>query len=494
MAPKLPALFKKRARIDAIGFDLSDDYAKIAHVKLAGLKREVAGLASREVRGASDDDIAAFVRQAIVGFKVTDPAASVMVPLHTIITRSIEIPSKDPEEIREIVSLQASRHTPYSRSEIIIDTLDLGVVRESYTKVLLVIVPRDIVMRHTRILEKAGLDPEKVFFPPEAIAYACAKILGNEGSDEAVAIVHMDATFTSFLVIRRGRLLFMRGIAIGADHLLEEKEIYGDRFVDELGKSLESYLNDEAGPKPSLLLLTGVVAEVTELDDFFRETLNMPIKHQTYFQHFSISREAKAVASGSRQVSFFNVVAPLLLHDRLKLNLVTEEQKLKIHLERRGRDMIKLGVLVMVLLAAVFGFFTEKVFFRREYLRQITERYAKVREDAKQLEGLFAKTQLVKGYLARRGNSIECLSVLYDVLPPDVRLASLKYEQGEKFTAKGTSRTMASAFSFVSNLERSAKFKGVKTKYVTTRMEEGADVADFEIQMMIVNETEGESA
>ena len=66
-------------------------------------------------------------------------------------------------------------------------------------------------------------------------------------------------------------------------------------------------------------------------------------------------------------------------------------------------------------------------------------------------------------------------------MPGDVRLSAVRYEEGTKFTVKGSSNTMASVFTFVTSLEKSQKFGGVKTKYVTSRSEGGLDMADFEI-------------
>ena len=484
---KLPVQPRK-AENDLLGFDIGDDLIKIAHIKVSSLRREVQNLLSGEIRGLTDDEISALIKDALGRLGLGRARAYLMVPLQAVITRSIEIPSLDPEEIREIVNLQASRHTPYSRAEIIIDTLTVGTVRDSYTKVLLVIVPKDIVARQTRILEKAGLKPEKVFFPPEALTQAFSKILQNESSDRVTVVVHMDATFTAFMVIQRSKLLFMRGISVGADQLLQERDVYADRFTDELQKSLESYTSDEAGPLPAEMILTGAVAENTDLDDLFAEALSIPIRHQTYFQTFSITDRAKQVAETSKRISFFSVIAPVLLFDRLKADLVTEERKLRMHLERRARDIMTTAVLSLILLILVFSLFVEKLYFRTQYLEKLQARYRPVREDARSLEQIFAKTQLIKGYLLNRGMSIETLSELYDALPMEVRIASVKYENGKNFTAKGTSRTMSAAFSFVSNLEKSKRFQNVKTKYVTTRSEDGQDVADFEITALIENE------
>ncbi|HTL71272.1 MAG TPA: PilN domain-containing protein [Candidatus Eisenbacteria bacterium] len=478
-------LVPKNANQDIVGIDLSEERLKIVHVHATQLRREVAGLASHEVRGLSEEDVAALIKKTLAGFGLgANARAFLTIPLNYIITRTIEIPSRDPAEIREIVNLQASRHTPYSRSEIIIDLMNLGTVRDSYTKVLLVIVPKDVVVRQIRILETVPLRLEKVFFAPEGVCQACSKILGD--ADEAVTgIVHMDETFTMFQVVQRGRILFIRGISIGAGQLLDEKDIYADRFVEELEKSLESYIGDELGPMPSKLILTGVLSDTSDLDDLFTETLHIPLKKQAYYNYFAISAPARQTAQSARRVSFFDVIASTLLFDRMKVDLTSDERKLKLQLEQRGRQMVVTGVLTMLVLSLLFAVCLSKIYFRGAYLTKLTARYRPALEEAKSLELAYAKTQAVKDHLATRGRSIGALTELYDTLPRDVRLADIKYEEGQKFSVKGTSSTMASVFAFVTNLERSNQFKSVKTKYVNSRNENGADVADFEITAQI---------
>ena len=141
---------------DLLGFDIGEETVKIVHVKVSKLGREVVNLASIEARGLPEPEIAKAVQKTIAAFGVKNPRGFLTVPMQTVISRTIEVPSQDPAEIREIVNLQASRHTPYARSEIIVDTLILGLARENYTRVLLVIAPREAVVRATGILERAG--------------------------------------------------------------------------------------------------------------------------------------------------------------------------------------------------------------------------------------------------------------------------------------------------------------------------------------------------
>ncbi len=483
--PILSLIPQNRARRDLVGFDLDDDYMKIAHVRITSLKREVSHLAGREVRGMSDEDISSFIHETLETHGLKNPKAFIAVPLHLVITRSIEIPSLDPQEIREIVNLQASRHTPYTRAEIIIDMLDLGVVRESYTKVLLVIVPKEVVSRQIKIVEGAGLKLEKVFFSPEGICQAFSKIANPPSQDASFAVIHMDSAFTSFMVMQKNRILFVRGIPVGANHLLDEREMHRERFAEELQKSLESYMGDEIGPSPKVLYLTGAAAEHSELDEIFSDALNLPTRHQAYFNYFAISAEARQVASAAKRLSYFNLIAPLLLYDRMRVDLTSEEKKLKIELEHRAVQMFTTGILCMTILSLLFASFVSKLYFKNEYSKRLMARYQPVINDAKDLEFVFGKTRVIKEYLSNRGHALETLSEVYETTPPEIKLSGLHYEDEGKFAVKGTSTSMASVFGFVTNLEKSKKFNSVKTKYVTNRNDKGVDVADFEIECLI---------
>ena len=476
---------KARSRQNLVGVEVDEDHIKIAFIRQSSLRREVAAVVSRQIRGLSDDDVVVFVRQTLQDLKLKDARIYLTAPLYQLITRSIEIPSVDPVEIREIVNLQANRHTPYARSEIIVDMLIIGLVRENYTKVLLVIAPKELVNRQTQIVERAGLKLEKIFFPPEGIALACSRII-EEGSFESVtAVAHIDFSFTTFFMIQQGKILFVRGIPIGASHLVEEREIYHDRFADELQKSLEAYTSDEMGPPPKSVIATGSFGDIQALDEILTETLNVPVKRQLYYNYFSASDAAKSTMVSARQVSYFNVVSSVLLFDKMKVDLTSEEKKLQKKLEERGKEMFKTGILTLLLLSLVFAGFLTKVATKKTYLQQLTARYHPVREEAKNLEAMFSKTQGIKDFLTSRGVALETLSELYQATPLEIRLTGIKYDENGKYTIKGTSTLKASIFTFVANLEKSDVFKTVKTKYVTSRNDNGMDVADFEINCLV---------
>jgi Tfp pilus assembly PilM family ATPase/Tfp pilus assembly protein PilN len=483
--PKLKWPFGRKNR-DVLGFEIDENHLKIVHLQQKGLRREFSHAAVLSIHGLFGDGILYIIRQTIEQFQVVNPRVFLIVSLPLVITRSIEIPSQDPDEIREIVNLQASRHTPYARAEIIVDMMNLGMVRERYSKILLVIVPKESVNKNTQLIDKAGLNLEKVIFPPEAVAIVANKMMGRDADEGAYGVLHMDYAFTSFIVVESGKILFVRGIHIGANHLIEERASYIDRFQDELEKSLETYATDEVGSLPKTVLLTGVLQEISDFDDLLADTLKVKTKRVPYLDYFHLSDAAKNAMASSKMVSFLNLLAPIAMFDKMRVDLTSEEKRLKIQLEKRARQMMLTGVLTMVFLSLIFADVTAKISYRKAYLKQITTHYLPVRESAKQLEGMLAKIDLIKSYLVSRGNSLKALTELYDATPPDIWLNEIKYdESSQKFSLKGTSSVMSSVFAFVADLDKSSMFKNVKTKYVNSRQEDGRDVADFEINCLV---------
>jgi len=216
------------------------------------------------------------------------------------------------------------------------------------------------------------------------------------------------------------------------------------------------------------------------------EAFKIPLKRQSYAECFNFSESARGAIFSSKIISPLNLIAPMLFHDKIKMDLISEEKKIKAQLEKRAGEMLKMGILILILFSLIFVDVISKIYFKKAYLQQITAHTLPVRDSAKQLEQLLAKTDLVKSYLVNRGNSLEALTELHDLTPLDTRLTEIRYnESSEKFSIKGTAAVMASVFLFVSELEKSSIFKNVKTKYVTNRNENKRDVADFEINCLI---------
>lgn len=481
-------IFRRGAAHESLGVDFSGNNLTLALVRQALNKREVTSLYSRNIANLSNDDVAKALKEVMSALKLKPLRVITIIPPSLAITKNIEIPSTDPREIKEIISLQAGRHTPYSREEIIIDYIETGTFKNNYTKILLVIVARNIVKRQYEILEKCGLKLERVFFAPEALAWAASRMLKIETDTVASAIANIDDGSTDFIVVFRKKPVFVRSISIGLNNLLREGPVSQAGFAEELKKSLEAYHNENIGGIPNKLYLTGCADQARQIEGALSESLGLAVMFAPYFNHLNMGPEAFKAASGLKQVSFLNLVAPLLGYDELKVDLVPDEIKLRKAIEERGRDLIKTGISALSIFVLIFFILLGNIFFKNAYLKKLNARYQPLRLEAEVLEKDYSKVTMIRHYLENRGFCLEVLTELYGIAPLELELNDIRQDEQGKFSIRGTAESMSTVFSFVDNMEKSRYFRDVKTKYTTKRRDGTKEVTDFEINSMLEKE------
>lgn len=467
------------ANKDLVAIDLSSYDLKIAQMNLSPTKREILNLATQDIRNLSEEDISKIIKQKLKELQITKPRVIAVIPAYLAITKNIEIPSCNPQEIREIINLQGSRHTPYSREEIIIDYINIGTYKQNYTKVLLVIATRSIIRRQLEILERAGLAAQRIAFAPEAISYIFSKSLRLPSLESPVSTIHIDEGFTDFMVAQKDKIIFIRNIPIGSQHLLDERERYEPKFVDEVRKSLEAYASEDIEKAPSRFLLTGAIDNLKYLTDVLNTALHISTESLSYFSNLPVSQKAMKVGLSNNRLSFLNAIACLLACDELKLDLVPEEIKLEKELRLRGREIIKAGILVMTVFVLIYSALISKIYIKSSYFKKLSSRHNPIQKEAGELEDNLTKNQIIRNFLSSRGFSLEVLNEVYSVLPLDIQISYLKFDLKGTFSIEGTAESMAAVFSFVDGLGKSSYFKKVETRYTRKRKQQQKDLADF---------------
>ncbi|MFH0918150.1 MAG: pilus assembly protein PilM [Candidatus Omnitrophota bacterium] len=468
---------------EVVGVNFSGNNLKISHIKISPNKKEVVNLLNLDITGLNDIDIAKSIQVVIGALKGKKVEVIDVVPTQLVITKNIEIPSIDKKEIKEILNLQAGRHTPYSREEIIVDYVEIGTYKHSYTKVLLVIVARSVVKRHYEILDRAGFRLKRALLASEGLALVASKTLKLEAENVPVNILHVDENFTDFSIVLKNKVIFIRSIPIGTFQLKSEKEVYQIKFVDEVKRSLEAYLGADIEISPHMLILTGAEGELKEIESLLNSAMHLPIKVLSYPGIFNLSELARGALAKARQASFFDVLAPILNAQDMKIDLIPEEARVRRSIEERGKDLIKTGIFILTILVVIFFILASKIFFKGAQLDKLDSKYSTINQEAKKLEKDLVKIGLVKNYLTNRGYSLEVLTELHALVSEDIELNEIRYD-GDKISVKGSAEAMSSVFSFVDRLEKSKYFKEVKTRYTTKRKDGLKDFTDFEIVAM----------
>ncbi len=472
-------------RKDIIAIDLSGDEFILAHFKPSHRRGEFVDLITYKIKGTADDDIAKMVKNTFKDLKVKKPHIINVAPLHLAITKNLEIPSLDDQEIRKIVELQSSRQTPYAREEIIIDHIKIGTYKQSYTKILLVIVTRAAIKRQFDIMSKAGFKIEDMFFAPEGISRICLPQLKGELANSPAGIVHIDSDSTDFIVSLKGVPIFTRSLPLGVNHFTTEKDKFTLKFIEELKSSLETYQSEDIDAAPQVLLLTGALEPVKDLEPILNAELQTPIQIVPYFKSLPLNSKVSTVPTISGHLSFLNVTSIALAAKEMNVNLIPDEIKLQRTFEKRAFELIKMGVNIVCLFVLFGGIFGSKLYFENTHQNRLKALYESTKEEARILEKAMERTRIVKYYLKKRGYSLQVLAAMYDILPKRIMLTDIKMDTEKNLYLKGTARAMSDVFSFVVSLEESVYFSNVKTNYTTSRKQDDEDWADFGITCIL---------
>ncbi len=471
---------------DLVGIDLSTVNLKICYVKVSPSRKELVSAAIRNTNGLSEDDIAKAVLQLTRELKIKKPHYVLCVPSQLVITKNIEVPSIEPKEIREIINLQAGRHTPYSREEVIVDYISIGTYKQNYTKVLLLIVNSSVIKKQFVILDKAGIKIDKVILAQEGLAAFAAKSFKFD-PDSVTALIHLDDLVTDFSIIFRNKVIFIRAIPIGRQHLVGDREKALEKFLDEVKKSLDSYQVENIEESPVMLILTGALEGADNLDSSLNEAMHIPVRVVQYLSNITVANKAFAATGDIKEASFLNVAAPLLALGECRTSLIPEEVKMKMALAKRGRDLMTTAVALLMILVLSFMMMMTEAYFKNAYFKKMEYKYRHLGNEALKLEKEFQKNSQIRVYLASRGSSVRVLAELYALAPLDLELNYIKFEKDGKFIIRGTAESRSTIFSFVDSMEKSPYFKEVKNKNTTKRREGQKEVTDFEINCLVNN-------
>ncbi len=108
-------------RGERVCIDFSGDNFKFARLQSLSNKKEITDLVIKDIRNLSDSDISKVIRTSLNEAGAKGRNVICTISSHLVMSKNIEVPSRDPKEIQEIINLQSGRYTAYSREEIILD-------------------------------------------------------------------------------------------------------------------------------------------------------------------------------------------------------------------------------------------------------------------------------------------------------------------------------------------------------------------------------------
>jgi len=471
---------------------LDDEHLRVAYLKPSGVEKEVVQVLKRDIRGISEEELPNTIRSTLDGMDIKNSHAICVIPSSLTTMKNIEIPSLDPQEIQSIVNLQAGRHTPYSREEIIIGYINIGVYQRNYSKILLVIANRSVIKKKLDILSLTGFRIEKVLFAPETTACFYSLVLNLSTAENPIGIIDVGSVSTDFIVCFKDRAIACRNIPLGMSHLVAEGPAGQTKLLDEFKKSVESYRNEDIEKMPESYILTTDNDQMKNLRPVLQEALGTTVKIVPYLDNIKNLSSVRKSITEMGEESFLDIIAPTIVDHMTQVDLIPEEIKAERAIQTQGFEVLKSGIFLVIIFIFVCAIFLTQIYFKSSILNKLKTNYKKESQQAEILENISAKTRLIKDYLNNRMVSLETINELYKIIPDEIYLKSFELDEKGTINIQGTSESMSLVFSLVTALEDSDLFKNVKTKSTTAQKERGKDVAAFEISFKLENAPEEE--
>ncbi len=486
-------LGKSKRSVDRVFIDIDENQTRLILAKETPEHVSIADVRWKQFGPDADDEIVKFVNESFRHWKLKDRQAFMVIPSKFIITKNVDIPSKDKEEIRKIIDLQAGRYTPYSRDEILIDSLSMETSEQPYTNVLLVIIQRKIIQRYYDILNRALVEGQNVIVVSEALSKTYEKVQNSRSGAAAGICILGDST--DLTITDNQQMIFVRSIPIGLQHFNTDQETAKKDFIAELQKSVIAYQDQGIGRPVQNFLLSGLISGLDFIEASIREGIPGIVNGQIALQKidprsiFSLHDQAIREIEASKSVSWFDLFACAHTFSQLKIDLVPKEVKMKHQFRKGSKDVITLGTLLMAIFVMFSVFLVSKIFIKKEQIRKLEGIDKVASEESKILEQTSTKTRILKDLIRNRGRGLYVFEKINSMIGNDIYLSSLSYDKDGKVTFMGTADSMSRVFAFVTELEESNYFRDVKTLQTKSRREGQKEVADFEIASVVADGT-----
>ena len=471
---------------DRLSVSLNEEVLKVAQIKGSGSAAKASNIVTLDVKGVPEEEMPKKLQGALAKFNAKNSDIFCVIPSDMVTTKNIDIPSVDPEEIKSIVSLQAGRHTPFSREEIEIGYVNIGVYKGNFTKVLLVIANRNYIRKQLALFEKIGLKVKKVLFSSEGVSSLYTRGLKLTEGDDPIGVIDIGKTSTDFTIVYKGMAIASRNVPLGRDSLSGETSSK-DQLVEELSKTVESYQNEDIEKLPVKYILTTDDEITQDLKAVLTAKLSWNVEISPYVDFIKAgSGTLKKMANEFSSTSFLDILASGATLDEAQVNLIPEEIQLQKSVEEQGREVFKAAILSFIILVLVACGLGMRIYFHNTYLSRLQNDYQANREEVEMLEGLAMRSKIIQQYLSGRKVSLDTIKELYETIPDEIHLSGCVLDDEGKITLQGISETDPTIYDFQLKLRESEFFKNVEIQSTTSKKDRGKNVQAFEISLKLL--------
>ncbi len=481
---KLRDLFTRQDSITVI--EIGPNWLKSAQVERGSKGPRIIQMRARELLSSSDGEISQAIKNLFEDLRLNPNHLITSIPRESVTIRYLSLPSTKETELREMVGFQASRQVPFNPEDLVFDYKVIGSPHEGYSWVMLVVAQREKVERCLKLLQDAGLEPERIGLSSEALFdfYLAYKASQDQATEGCIALIDVDLSSTSLELIDEGKLLYTRSIPLGIHHLLQGRRSEPlHELLKEIGLSLRAYQKEKRGERPEKLVLSKS-PPLPQLKRELKKEIGLPVEVIDPFKGI----EGVTPIDWSQEISPLSVLGLAVGHPGISMDLLPQEVKEKRKAQSRKRELIRMGLTLSLIAMVSFGLFYHSSLRENSYLDHLTSQVELTQPLARRVELMKERVDLFQDQMDRRGSVLDVLRELYRIIPHSISLRTFIYEKNRSVTLKGTAIALSDCFELIPKLEASSLFKGVTVKYASKRKMGRGELTDFQISFYVTKE------
>lgn len=456
------------------GIDFDYQSVKIIQVKKIKDKFILLKFACERIASEDDDKIAQLIGEILKKDKIKPINLYTCINRRFATVRYLELPSIDKEEIKQMVKFQVGKFLPYPIEELIIG-VQLMAKYDNFSQIMVVVVHKDIVNKHINILKRINLEPDKILFSSQAIFNSC---YNSQYQDSSMAIIDIGSLSTEIDFINKNRLSFSRSTTLNLDTNWEEN------LINEIKISMEVYKNEIKNAKDiPKIILSGNINELKNLDKKLTNELDVNVEINQPLKRLIITPKLRKMYRLVDENPQLATVIGLVLTDKEDevIDLLPEDIKGYKKQKERRKNLVLTLILISLLAFLLVMFIERKIFDTYQYITYLNKELTTNLPLVKQVELKKKRLKAIKKEIINKTLSIEIIAEVYKLIPQDIFLNELIFEEDTTTIIRGEAKNMASVFSLITILENSTYFKNVKVNYATKRKVSEKEVADFQI-------------
>lgn len=467
--------------------EITDSHIKVLQAKTLKGKTVLCSSDLHSISRHSDEEVERILSGVFRSKSVSQNDIVFAISRRFAFVKHMRLPSNNDSEILKMIKLQIVNKTPYSQDEIFFKPYILEKERSGYTRLIVLIVHKEIVERYLKIFEKIGIVLNKVTLSSFGVLdwFIFQESKNKKKTKGTVVLINIDVLHSEICFCNIDKLIFSRSINYGAKDINLGKT---EDFVQQVKLSLSTYTKEDLGPNVCHIKIISALPGAEKLRERLSDDFNLDVEVVAPFANIMCQKNMNI--SGEKDLCGISLTvgAGLLLSDMRNLvNFTPQEVHDKKYDKQRQMKWVRFFVFFVLGFSIVAGNFGLELYQKNLYLNKLKKNINEVIPEAKMAMNKKAVVDAFNEEFKIRVFVPDLIEELYKLTPQDVSYRSLLMNSNGSLTVEGYSETGSSVNDLRANMVQSSMFKEVDLKFATKKKLYKTEIADFKIIAVLVD-------